>query len=113
MLTATFLREQIKTKKDSLDRMIKTVSDAIDYAIEDKKFFIDINNEEITVEIPKNALDILEDANVLNAFDDYMRNNREIKYIYRYATSDVMGKVVFKEYIPSDEEESKDDDISF
>lgn len=113
MLTATFLREQIKTKKDNLDRMIKTVSDAIDYAIEDKKFFIDINNEEITVEIPKNALDILEDANVLNAFDDYMRNNREIKYIYRYATSDVMGKIVFKECIPSDEEESKDDDISF
>lgn len=113
MLTATFLREQIKTKKDNLDRMIKTVSDAIDYAIEDKKFFIDINNEEITVEIPKNALDILEDANVLNAFDDYMRNNREIKYIYRYATSDVMGKIVFKEYTPSDEEESKDDDISF
>lgn len=113
MLTATFLREQIKTKKDNLDRMIKTVSDAIDYAIEDKKFFIDINNEEITVEIPKNALDILEDANVLNAFDDYMRNNREIKYIYRYATSDIMGKIVFKEYVPSDEEESKDDDISF
>lgn len=113
MLTATFLREQIKTKKDNLDRMIKTVSDAIDYAIEDKKFFIDINNEEITVEIPKNALDILEDANVLNAFDDYMKNNREIKYIYRYNTSDTMGKIVFKEYIPSDEEESKDDDISF
>ena len=113
MLTATFLREQIKTKKDNLDRMIKTVTDAIDYAIEDKKFFIDINNEEVTVEIPKSALDILEDANVLNAFDDYMRNNREIKYIYRYATSDVMGKIVFKEYIPSDEEESKDDDISF
>ena len=113
MLTATFLREQIKTKKDNLDRMIKTVSDAIDYAIEDKKFFIDINNEEITVEIPKNALDILEDANVLNAFDDYMKNNREIKYIYRYNTSDTMGKIVFKEYTPSDEEESKDDDISF
>lgn len=113
MLTATFLREQIKTKKDNLDRMIKTVTDAIDYAIEDKKFFIDINNEEVTVEIPKNALDILEDANVLNAFDDYMRNNREIKYIYRYNTSDIMGKIVFKEYVPSDEEESKDDDISF
>ena len=113
MLTATFLREQIQTKKDNLDRMIKTVTDAIDYAIEDKKFFIDINNEEVTVEIPKSALDILEDANVLNAFDDYMKNNREIKYIYRYATSDTKGKIVFKEYVPIDEEGVKDDDISF
>lgn len=113
MLTATFLKEQIQTKKDSLDRMIKTVTDAIDYAIEDKKFFIDINNEEITVEVPKNVLDILEDANILNVFDDYMRNNREIKYIYRYTTSDTMGKIVFKEYIPMDEEEVKDDDMSF
>ena len=113
MLTATFLREQIQTKKDNLDRMIKTVTDAIDYAIEDKKFFIDINNEEVTVEIPKNAIDILEDSNVLNAFDDYMKNNREIKYIYRYTTSDTEGKIVFKEYVPIDEEEVKDDDISF
>ena len=118
MLNAKFLREEITTKKNRLDDMVKEVVTAVDEAIDKKSYSLDINNAEISVIIPKSKLDILEDSDILNAFDNFMATERKISYVYRYTTNknengEEIGKIMFKEYNASDDEVSDSEDLSF
>ncbi len=115
MLNAEFMRREITDKKNRLNGLVNEVVNAIDNAVDSNNFFVDLSNDELSVVVDKRILNILEDANVLNAFDSFMKEKRSISYVYRYdagedSEGNKLGKIIFKEY---DASNTDPDDITF